>query len=123
MTGRDLIVVLSQNNVALASTAIRSHDIQTKADVIEKSSATQQTWKEYLAGRNEWSLTVNYLVLAATKITNLLYIGQSFDVTIRDKTNTVSISGKAIMTASKQVATINSLVTGSFSFKGTGPLQ
>lgn len=123
MTGRDLIVVLYQNNVALASTAIRSHDIQTKAGVNEKASATQQDWKEHLAGRKEWSLTVNYLVLAATKITDLLYVGQTFGITIRDRENTVSITGRAIMTGVKQVANINSLVTGSFSFIGTGPLQ
>lgn len=123
MTGRDLIVVLYQNGVALASTAIRSHDIQTKADVIEKSSATQQTWKERLAGRKEWTLTVNYLVLAAEKITDLLYVGQTFGVTIRDRENTVSITGRAIVTGVKQVANINNLATGSFSFIGSGPLQ
>ena len=65
MTGKDIIVVLSQNSVAVASTCIRSQDIQTQADLIEVASASQQSWREYIAGRKGWSLTVTYLVLAA----------------------------------------------------------
>ena len=64
MTGKDLIVIISQNGTAIASTCIRSQEIQTSADTIEKASATQQNWKEYVAGRNAWSLNVSYLVLS-----------------------------------------------------------
>lgn len=126
MTGKDIIVVLSQNGTALASTMVRSQDIQTAADTIEKSSSVQQDWKEFIAGRKEWSITVNYLMLAASKITDLLYIGQTFDVTVKNVTaagvTPVAVTGKAIMTTVKQVATVGTLAQGTFTLKGTGPL-
>ena len=126
MTGKDIIVVLSQNGTALASTTVRSQDIQTAADTIEKSSSMQQDWKEFITGRKEWSITVNYLILAASKITDLLYIGQTFDVTVKNVTASgvtpTAVTGKAIMTTVKQVATVGTLAQGTFTLKGNGPL-
>jgi hypothetical protein len=43
MNGKDIIIILSQIGTALASTAVKSHDITTAADTIEKASSTQQT--------------------------------------------------------------------------------
>ena len=126
MTGKDIIVVLSQNGTALASTTVRSQDIQTAADTIEKSSSMQQDWKEFITGRKEWSITVNYLILAASKITDLRYIGQTFDVTVKNVTASgvtpTAVTGKAIMTTVKQVATVGTLAQGTFTLKGNGPL-
>lgn len=126
MTGKDIIVVLSQNGTALASTTVRSQDIQTAADTIEKSSSMQQDWKEFITGRKEWSITVNYLILAAEKITDLLYVGQTFDITVKNQTaagvTPTAVTGKAIMNTVKQVATVGTLAQGTFTLKGTGPL-
>lgn len=126
MTGKDIIVVLSQNGTALASTTVRSQDIQTAADTIEKSSSMQQDWKEFITGRKEWSITVNYLILAAEKITDLLYVGQTFDITVKNQTaagvTPVAVTGKTIMTGVKHVATVGTLAQGTFTLKGTGPL-
>ena len=115
-------MVFSRSGTALASTCIKSDEIQTQADTIEKSSATQQDWREYIAGRKEWSVTVSYLVLTAQKITDVLMVGNIFDVTIRDSSNTVSMTGKAILTDVKQSYSIGALAKGSFAFKGSGPL-
>lgn len=123
MTGKDIIVILSQNGTPMASTRIKSDDIQTHADYIEKASATQQTWKEVIAGRKEWTLNVNYLVLAAAKLTDVLLAGQMFDVTIRHISENVSLTGQALLTDCKQTHTVNSLCQGSFTFRGNGPLQ
>ena len=123
MTGKDLIVILSQNGTALASTAIRSQEIQTSAETIEKASATQQDWKEYVAGRKAWSLSVSYLVLTASKVADLLMVGQTFDVTIKDVDNTSSVSGVAILNSVKHTAVVGNLANGSFTFAGSGPLQ
>ena len=51
MTGKDIIVILSQNGTPMASTRIKSDDIQTQANAIEKASATQQDWEEVIPGR------------------------------------------------------------------------
>lgn len=123
MTGKDIIVVISQSGTALASTRIRSHGIQTKADTIEIASSSQQSWREYIAGRKEWSLTVSYLVLASAKIADLLKIGQTFSITVKDSDSTTSVSGSAILTAVKQTATVGNLAQGSFTFQGSGALS
>lgn len=123
MTGKDIIVILSQDGVAVASTAIRSDEIQTQCDVIERASASNQNWKEFVEGRAEWSLTVNYLMLSAARLRDVLKVRQRFDVTLRDRTNTTQLSGTAIMTSAKQTHTVGNLCQGSFSLKGTGALQ
>lgn len=123
MNGKDLIVILSVGGTAVASTAIRSHDIQTDAEVIEKASATQQTWKEYICGRLGWSLTVNYFVLTSASVKDLLYAGQTFSITVKkngDDSNT--LTGSAIMKSVKHTATVGTLAQGSFSLIGTGAL-
>ena len=121
MTGKDIIVILSQGGTALASTSIRSQDIQTSCATIEKASSTQQDWEEHIAGRKSWNLTVNYLVLSSAKVNDLLYIGQTFDVRMNIGETTYLV-GKAIMNQAKQTATIGNLTQGSFSLKGSGPL-
>lgn len=121
MTGKDLTVVLSRDGVALANTRIKSHDIQTGSEVIEKASATQQKWKEYEAGRNEWQLTVNYLVVRNSQVADLLLAGETFDVTVKSG-NTNLLTGKAIMTQAKNVAAMGNLATGGFQLKGSGAL-
>ena len=121
MTGKDIIVILSQNGTALASTAIKSQDIQTQCKSIEKSSAVQQDWEEVVAGRKSWTLNVKYLVLTATKLTDLLYAGQMFDVTMKVG-DTTYLTGKALMTAVSGVSAVGTLANGSFSLRGNGPL-
>lgn len=123
MNGKDLIIILSQNNTPLASTYIRSQDVQTDADMLEKASATQKKWKEFECGRLSWQATVNYLVMTAPQIKDLLYTGQKFDVVIKnvdDDTNT--LSGTAWMKSAKQTATVGNICQGVFTLQGTGAL-
>lgn len=122
MTGKDLIVILSQGGTALASTRVRSQDIQTSCPTIEKASASQQDWEEHIAGRKSWTINISYLVLAASQVRDLLYVGQTFSITVKDSGNNSSVTGSAIMTAVKNVATIGNLAQGSFSLQGSGAL-
>lgn len=122
MTGRDITVTLTLNGTAIANTRIRSNDIQTQADTIEKASSSQQQWKEFIAGRKEWSLTVSYLVMVSSQVSQLLYAGQTFGITMKQGSTSL-LTGTAIMTSVRQTATIGNLCQGSFSLKGTGALQ
>lgn len=123
MTGKDIILVLSQGGTALASTAIKSQDIQTEADVLEKASSSQQSWREYIAGRKGWSVTLSYLVLTSEKILDLLKVGQTFSVTIKKvDDNTNKVTGNAILKAVKQTASVGNLAQGSWQLQGTGAL-
>lgn len=121
MTGKDIILTLTLNGSAVAATRIRSSEIETTASVIEKASSTQQQWKEFITGRREWSLNVNYLVLASGKVGDMLYAGQTFGVTFKCGDANL-LTGTAIMTQCKQTYTIESLCKGSFVLKGTGAL-
>ena len=125
MTGKDITVIIAQNGTALASTRIKSNDIKTKCDTIEKASTTQQTWKEFVAGRSEWSINVGYLVLAAPQVSNILLVRQTFDLTFTasDGTNTGTLTGEAILTSADIKANTGSLAQGTFAFQGTGPLS
>lgn len=124
MTGKDIIVILSQNGTAIASTRIKSSQIQSTAETMEKASATQQTWTERIAGRASWSMKTDYLVLAPEQMQDLLRVRQLFDVTItaaEGQSSTV-ITGRAILKEVTINATVGSLAKGSFAFDGTGPL-
>ena len=122
MTGKNIILVLLQGGVALASTAIRSHDIEAASETIEHASATQQEWKEYIIGRKGWKVTVNYLLLTSAKVADLLYIGQTFDVQLKVGEATL-LTGHVLMQSVKHTATIGNLAQGSFSLLGTGALS
>jgi predicted secreted protein len=123
MTGKDIILVLSQGGTALASTAIKSQDIQTEADVLEKASSSQQSWREYIAGRKGWSVTLSYLVLTSEKILDLLKVGQTFSVTMKKADdNTNKVTGNAILKSVKQTASVGNLAQGSWQLQGTGAL-
>lgn len=123
MNGKDIVIILSQNSTALASTAVKSHDISTSVDTIEKASSTQQDWREYVKGRKGWSINMSYLVTTAAKILWELKVGETFDITIRDAGSTYSLVGKAILETAKQTYTVGNLANGSFVLKGTGPLS
>ena len=105
--------------------AVKSHDIQNQCDVIEKASATQQTFKEYIAGREEWGVNVSYLVLqdANSNIEDLLKVRQTYRICIKGRTGTYALYGDAICTQCKQSYQNGNLSVGSYAFKGTGALM
>lgn len=123
MRGQELIVILSQGGEAVASTSIRSQDIRSHCDAIEKASVTQQDWTEVVAGRKSWKIDISYLVMAAGRIRDLLLVGQMFDVTIKDKDNTQSVTGTAMLTDVGNVAAFGNLAQGSMSLIGSGALE
>lgn len=132
MTGKDILIFLTYNNTTVGITACKSSEITGLTELIEKASSTQQKWREYIAGRNEWGFTASYIVMrAAPSTTNqiggtladLQKIGTKFGVTIRDVANTYSLSGSAFLQQVKQTYSVGNLIAGSFQFKGTGALS
>lgn len=131
MTGKDILIYLTYNSTTVGITACKSSELTGQSDLIEKASSTQQKWREYIAGRNEWGFTASYIVMrAAPSVTNqvggtladLLKIGTKFGITIRDRANTYSLSGSAFLQQVKQTYSVGNLIAGSFQFKGTGAL-
>jgi len=111
----------------------RSNDIQTDCDTIEIASATQGAWREFMAGRKNWSITVNYLVApdtsalsisGGTGLKDLLQVGNTFTLKIYKRGATaVVLQGNAILKTVKITATRGNLIQGSFQFVGKGAMS
>lgn len=119
INGNTLFIATGTSTAPIAGT--RSNEILVDGELIEVSSPTQGQWREYITGRREWSVTVGWLVLTNAAVQKLLYVNQSYTLKFRT-TGTAYLTGTAIMTNCKISATRGSLVQGSFTFKGTGPL-
>ena len=123
MTGKDVILTLSQGGVALANTKIKSQSIKSQCGVIEKASSTQQNWVEVVAGRNSWSLTVRYLVLSGSQVKDVLKVGQMFDITMNEYGSTTNaVTGTALLSAVDAEYPTGNLAQGTFTLTGSGAL-
>lgn len=116
--GNNIIVL--RNGTAIAG--VKSDEIQSGSDTIEVASAAYQQWKEFIAGRKEWSLNTNYLLLAASSLGDLIQSGNVYELAVTDRQGNVAVSGHAILTVCKQTHTRGNLCQGTFQFRGTGPL-
>lgn len=121
-------IIVYRGGTAIA--AVKSHEIQVNNDLIEISSASDGEWKHYIQSRKEWTLNVNYLVMAdspagiSAKVRELLTVGTAYTLRVhgRAETDSAGVGGQAILKTCRIVATRGNLVQGSFSFVGTGPL-
>jgi len=124
-------IIVYSGGTAIAGT--RSSEIQSGAELIEVSSPSQGTWRQYIAGRKEWSVTVGFLVLSdsalaisnKTGIQDLLQVGNTFTLKIKERTAADSdgVTGTAILKTAKITMTRGNLVQGSFQFTGNGTLS
>lgn len=122
MNGNNIIIGTMSGTTFTPIAATKSNEMQTDCETIEISSPSVGDWRTYMAGRKSWSVQVSFLVTSASNIRQLLSVGTSYTIVMRDRNNTSSVSGSAIMTTCKISATRGNLVTGSFVFKGTGAL-
>ena len=119
MNGANIIVTAEDGTLY----ATRTDEIQTNCETIEIASPASGAWRSYIAGRKDWSISTAFLVGANHIKTDLLKVGQTMRLTIKDKENPASsLSGSAILTTCKISANKGNLVQGSFMFLGTGEL-
>lgn len=118
MNGNDILILVDGTAVA----ACKTHKVQTKTETIEKASSTQQTWCEYIPGRANWGIDTNYLVTTAADIRKVLWVRRVVTIVVRDRSSMATLTGQAIVTQCEQSYACGSLVHGSFSFQGSGPL-
>ena len=124
VNGNNILIGTMSGNTFTAFAAVKSHDIDTMCDLLERASASQQEWKEFLPGRKEWDVNVNYLVLqdANSNIEDLLRVGTTYAIRIKGRTGNYKLSGNAICRQCKQNYQRGNLSVGSFVLKGNGPL-
>ena len=114
-------ILIYRNGTAIAGTV--SNEIQSGAELIEISSPTSGEWKEYIAGRKEWSANVNFLVLQNEDSLNLLTVGTNYTLTFRNRGSSYTgVTGTAVLKTCKITATKGNLIQGSFQFVGVSQL-
>lgn len=121
MNGNNIIVYKDGTAIAGAKSA----EISTSAGTIEVASATSGEWREFIAGRKEWSLSCGHLVTTAGDVRNLLTVGSSYTIKVKERSanDNTGVTGTAILASYKITATRGNLAQGSFQFKGSGALQ
>ena len=116
--GNNILVFL--NGTAIAGT--KSNEIQTDCEMIEITNMTSAQWRQFVAGRKQWSVSTGFLVLAAADTKKLLDVGTTYTLRFRDRAGTSILQGQAIMKQCKISAARGSLATGAFTFQGSGEL-
>lgn len=119
--GKDLKLYRKIDSSYEAIASCKNCDISKTADTIEVSSATSGTAKEYIPGRTGWKITCDYLVADTAKpLDGLLLVGTMVELKVT--VGSESKTGSAIVTSCDVRGQTGSLMTGSFSFQGSGEL-
>ena len=103
----------------------KSCEISVKCDKTETASPSTGTWRTFLAGRKEWSGSCGHLIPASgTPLkSDTEMVGQIVTLTMQTDMPGDTISGSAIVEQWSASGAVGSLVNGSFSFCGNGPLS
>ena len=123
INGINIFISLDSQQAPFAGT--KSNEIQTECETIEISSPVIGDWRQYIAGRKEWSFTVGWLVGATSSISQLLNAGQTYSIIIYGRNGssvTALLEGSAILKTCKITAAKGTLCQGSFTFIGTSEL-
>ena len=123
--GNNIIVQIQSGQNWVAVGAARTGEIQVDGEQIEIASKTSGKWREFLAGRNTWSVQTSYLVTAASDIRELLKVNTTVRLRIGGSTMATGdyLTGYAIIKTQKLTAPIEGLANGTIVFLGNGALE
>ena len=113
--GNNLLIYVGGSPVAGAT----SCDIEVSADMEEYANPNEEKWKCFKPGRKEWRITVPYLV---TDVADLIKIGTSVTISVAVRNAASALTGTALIQQAAMNGKRGGIVTGSFIFRGTGPL-
>ena len=118
--GKKLIITVGGSAIAGA----KSCEINIQCDDIEVASATQGKWREFLAGRKDWSVTCGHLLPASgTPLkSSAAMVGTKVVLSIQTDMTGDVLTGSAIVKSWRASGAVGSLATGAFSFRGSGAL-
>ena len=133
LNGNIILVQLDGHTIAGTKTT----EIQVDSELIEIASATQGAYREFIVGRKQWQVTVNYLLMYATYqamftypnacMTDALLVGNSYTLKFKNRANyydqPITLEGTAILRTCKITATRGNLIQGTFTFVGNGALS
>ena len=123
--GNNIIVQIQSGQNWVAVGAARTDEIQVDGEQIEIASKTSGKWRQFLAGRNTWSVQTSYLVTAASDIRELLKVNTTVRLRIGGSTMATGdyLTGYAIIKTQKLTAPIGGLANGTIVFLGNGALE
>ena len=123
--GNNIIVQIQSGQNWVAVGAARTDEIQVDGEQIEIASKTSGQWRQFLAGRNTWSVQTSYLVTAASDIRELLKVNTTVRLRIGGSTMATGdyLTGYAIIKTQKLTAPIGGLANGTIVFLGNGALE
>jgi predicted secreted protein len=123
--GNNIIVQIQSGQNWVAVGAARTDEIQVDGEQIEIASKTSGKWREFLTGRNTWSVQTSYLVTVASDIRELLKVNTTVRLRIGGSTMATGdyLTGYAIIKTQKLTAPIGGLANGTIVFLGNGALE
>jgi predicted secreted protein len=118
--GRKIIVKVGGTAIAGA----KSCEISIKGDQIETASPITGEWRDFIAGRKEWSVTCGHLIPASgTPLkSNAAMVNTVVTLIIETDMTGDTLTGQAIVETWKASGTVGNLATGTFQFRGKGAL-
>jgi predicted secreted protein len=118
--GKKLIITVGGSAIAGA----KSCEINIQCDDLEVASATQGKWREFLAGRKDWSVTCGHLLPASgTPLkSSAAMVGTKVVLSIQTDMTGDILTGSAIVKSWRASGAVDNLATGAFSFRGSGAL-
>lgn len=127
ITGKNILIYAGSIGTSPIIAAAKSCTISSNCDLVEKASSTQNTSKEYVAGRDEWEVSLDHLVTTGTMqnpvdpFEGLLKVRGTYTLSI--VIGGVRKIGTAICQHADIRGEVESLGKGSVKFKGSGPLS
>ena len=118
--GRNIFIYAGDSGTTPVIAAAKSCTISEKCDLMEVASASNQTSKQFLAGRTEWEISISHLVVSSNEYQGMLKVGTSLTISV--VINGVRKTGTAICNQADIGGAVGNLATGSIHLKGTGPL-
>ena len=119
---KELILLDTSNNKVVA--AAKSIEINVKCDTVERTSANNALYREYITGRKDWNFQISSLVTSSQFSGAKTMVGTTYAVKFSLQGSTTALmSGKAICTQAKITDQKGSIAKGSFVFQGTGALS
>ena len=118
--GKNIFIYSGSSGTSPIIAAAKSCSISSKCDLLEKASSTQNTSKEYIAGRDEWDISIDHLVTSGAPFEGLLKVRQTYTISV--VIAGVRKFGTAICQQADIQGAVGSLGRGSIRFKGSGPL-
>ena len=118
--GKDVLIYEGPIGTMPIIAGAKSCTVSTSCDLMEKASSTAARQREYIAGRQDWEVSLNHLVTAVDPFHGVLAPGNTYF--LRIVIGNATLTGRAICQQADITGTKGNLATGAIKFKGISPL-